>query len=221
MIMKSICQNLFFLLLFLVAGSPALPQIVIGGDEPPVTEKREHSLKYFNKTETGISFGIGKFRTDIYNGIQKKIRNDEIVFTLQTINGIRFGDQLGLGVSAGVEKWQNGLFWPLYGFLSYDLKPADNTFYGSVYIGYGIGHRDADSFHEAGDGAFALSIGVGYKQKIAKKLRFIFEAFYKYQAVDSKYNIFTTINDSTTLQTVQDYKTSLHFAGFKIGITFP
>jgi len=217
--MKRINKGLLLLMVLMMAGSPALPQIVIGGEEPPAPEKKERSLKYFNKTEAGLSFGIGKYKTDIYNGIQKSIRNDEIVFTFQTINGIRFGDQLGIGISLGVEKWQNGLFWPLYGFLSYDLKPADNTFYGALYVGYSPGFRDSDSFHEAGYGAFGMSIGIGYKMKLSKNLRFIYEVFYKYQAVDSKYNMYTTVND--TLHTVLDYKTPLHFAGFKIGLTFP
>ncbi|MFA5727338.1 MAG: hypothetical protein WC886_06835, partial [Saccharofermentanaceae bacterium] len=138
----------------------------------------DKSLTYFNKTEGGISFGVGSFKTNIYNGIQKKIRNDEIVITFQTINGFRYMNKLSLGVSVGVEKWQNGLFWPIYGYLGYALKPEGNTFFGNIYLGYGIGTRYSSTYYEQGKGAFALSIGLGYQMNISKKLRFMYEIFY-------------------------------------------
>ena len=151
------------------------------------TENEDKSLKYFNKTEAGISFGLGSFKTDIYNGIQKKVRNDEIVVTLQTINGFKYMNKVAIGLSVGAEVWQNGLFWPIYGYLGYDFKPADNTFFADVYIGSAPGNRDANSFYHAGKGAFAFSIGLGYKMKVAKKLKFMYEVFYKYQAIESYY----------------------------------
>ncbi len=185
-------------------------------------QTNDKSLKYFNKTEAGVSFGLGSFKTDIYNNVQKKIRNDEIVITFQTINGLKYMNQLGVGLSFGVEKWQNGLFWPLYAYISYDLKPADNTFYGAIYLGYAFGTRKQTSFYEEGKGAFGLSIGLGYKMKIAKNLRFMYEIFYKYQAISSNYNVWYT--DSANVKKLirtEEYKVPLHFAGFKIGICFP
>ncbi len=182
----------------------------------------EKSLKFFNKTEAGVSFGIGSFKTDVINNDQKKARNDEIVITLQTINGVKYMDHLGVGLSFGVEKWSNGLLWPLYAYISYDLKPSDNTFYGAVYLGYAFGTRYKTSFFEQGKGAFGLSIGLGYKMKIAKNLAFMYEIFYKYQAIESNYNIWVTdtMNVKKLIRNV-DYKVPLHFAGFKIGICFP
>ena len=185
------------------------------------TENEDRSLKYFNKTEGGISFGLGSFKTDMYNGIQKKVRNDEIVVTLQTINGLKYMDKIGIGVSIGAELWQNGLFWPVYGYLGYDFKPADNTFFANVYLGYAAGKRKATSFYKEGKGAFALSLGAGYKMKVTKKLRFMYEIFYKYQAVESGYNMIYTRNDSIISTIKVDYKIPLSFAGFKIGICFP
>lgn len=180
----------------------------------------DRSLKFFNRTDAGVSFGIGSFKTDIYNGIQKTIRNDEIVVTLQTTNGVRYLDKIGLGVSFGVEKWQNGWFYPLYGYLSYDAKPAQNTVFGALYLGYAFGKRDSTTYYQEGEGAFALSIGLGYKLKVAKKLWFVYEVFYKYQSLESSYDMITQINDST-YTTRMNYKLPLHFAGFKIGIHFP
>jgi len=190
----------------------------------PQTTVSDKSLKFFNKTEAGVSFGIGSFKTDQVNGVQKKIRNDEIVIVFQTINGFRYVDKLGIGVSIGVEKWQNGLFWPLYGFISYDLKPADNTFYADLYLGYSFGTRYATTFYQEGHGGFGLSIGIGYKMKIASKVKFMYEIFYRYQSIESSYYRYTDIKkDSGTVrtQTQVDYKIPLHFAGFKIGITIP
>ena len=182
----------------------------------------DRSLKYFNKTEGGISFGLGSFKTDMYNGIQKKVRNDEIVVTLQTINGFKYMNKIAVGVSIGAELWQNGLFWPVYGYLGYDFKPADNNFFTNVYIGYAPGKRDPTSFyHYEGKGAFAFSIGVGYKMKVAKKLKFMYEVFYKYQAIESSYDMIYSRNDSIISTKKVDYKIPLSFAGFKIGICFP
>ncbi len=179
-------------------------------------------LRYLNKTEAGISFGIGSFNTDIYNGVQKKIRNDELVITVQTINGIMLYNRLALGLSLGVEKWQNGLFWPLYGYLGYDLKSTGNTFFGGLYLGYGIGTRYSTTYYHEGSGAFAFSIGLGYKMKVGAKIRFMYEIFYKYQALESTYDVKGMLNDSTPMpvRTI-DYKIPLHFAGFKVGITIP
>ena len=182
----------------------------------------DKSLKYFNKTEGGISFGLGSFNADMYNGIPKKVRNDEIVVTLQTINGLKYMDRVSIGLSVGAEIWQNGLFWPIYGYLGYDFKPADNNFFANVYIGYAPGKRDPTSFyHYEGKGAFAFSIGLGYKMKIAKNLKFVYEVFYKYQAIESSYDMIYLKSDSIISTTKVDYKIPLSFAGFKIGIWFP
>jgi hypothetical protein len=129
-----------------------------------------------------------------------------------------------LGVSVGVEKWQNGLFWPIYGYLGYALKPAGNTFFGNIYLGSAIGTRYSTTHYEQGKGGFALSIGLGYRINISKKLQFIYEIFYKYQALESNYFRKNDVTkDSVTIQTKTsvNYKVPLHFAGFKIGICFP
>jgi hypothetical protein len=187
------------------------------------TGNEDKSLKYFNKTEAGISFGLGSVNTDIINGIPYRVRNDEIVVTLQTINGFKYMNKISLGVSVGAELWQNGLFWPIYGYLGYDFKPmGENNFFADVYIGYAIGKRDTTRFyHYEGEGAFAFSIGVGYKMKVTKTIRFIYEVFYKYQAIESSYNNIYSRNDTIISTRKVDYKIPLSFAGFKIGICFP
>jgi len=185
----------------------------------------DKSLRFFNRTEAGVSFGIGSFKADIYNGIQENVRNDEIVVTLQTINGFRYMNRVAVGVSAGAELWQNGLFWPVYGYLGYDFKPADNNFFADIFIGYAFGNRDSTSFyHYPAEGAFAFTIGVGYKMKVAKNLKFMYEVFYKYQEMESSYNRIATYEKegkNYSSSTKVDYKIPLSFAGFKIGIFFP
>ena len=180
----------------------------------------DRSLKYFNKTEAGVSIGIGYFNTDFINGTQKKVRNDEIVVTVQTVNGFKYMDKIGVGISVGAEIWQNGLFWPICGYLGYDLKPADNTFFANLYLGSAICKRYKTNFYESGKGAFTLTIGLGYKMKLNKKLRFMYEFFYHYQAIESSYKkIYSGTTDTTTIQL--NYTVPLNFAGFKIGICFP
>jgi len=98
-------------------------------------KKKERTFGYFNRTEAGISFGIGSFKTDMYDGIRKSVRNNEIVFNFQTVNGITHKGRVGLGFGVGVEKWQHGLFFPLFGQLYYDLKPKGNTFFGTIAVG--------------------------------------------------------------------------------------
>jgi len=182
-------------------------------------------IRFFNKTEAGVAFGIGSFKTDIYNGVQRKAKNDEIVVSLQTVNGVRYNNRWALGLSLGVEKWREGLFWPVYGYLGYNFKRTENTFYANVYLGYGIGTRYATTYYEKGKGAFSMIIGIGYRMKIAKNLRFGYEIFYKYQALKSTYyNIYQNSSDTTTTKnskTPVDYQFGLHFAGFRILVDFP
>ena len=208
--MRLLLGGLFF---FLLAGSHAQT------DAP-----KEKSLKFFNKTEAGVSFGIGSFKTDVVNGTQKKIKNDELVINFQTINGVKYMNRLGLGLGVGFEKWRNGFFWPIYGVITFDLKPADNTFFADLSLGYSIGTRYATTFFEEGTGAFALSVGIGYKMKVAGKIHFMYEVFYRYQSINSSYfNIVDTMVDSVKVQikTRYDYTVPLHFAGFKIGVIIP
>jgi len=181
------------------------------------------TLKYFNKTELGVSFGIGSFNTDVYNGLTKKAKNDEIIATLQTVNGILYNNRWLLGFSVGVEKWREGLFWPVYGYLGYNFKRTENTFFANIYLGYGIGTRYATTYYQQGSGAFALMIGVGYKMKVAKNLKFGYEIFYKYQALNTRYtNYYKSDTSSIYVPTGKiEYKLGLNFAGFKIAVFFP
>jgi len=183
---------------------------------------KDKSIRYFNKTDAGVSFGLGSFKTDIVKGVQKKIRNDELVITVQTTNGIKLFNKLCVGLSLGIEKWRNGFFYPILAYLGYDLKAKDNTFFGGVYLGYGLGTRYATTYYHEGSGAFAFSIGLGYKMKVGKSIKFLYEIFYKYQALESSYNVYTALNDSTlSPPRLVDYKIPLHFAGFKIGVIIP
>lgn len=185
------------------------------------TENQDRSLKYFNKTEAGISFGIGNFKSDVYNNVQKSVRNDEIIFTFQTVNGFKYNGKVAVGLSVGAELWQNGLFWPVCAYIGYDFKPAAQNFFADIYIGYAYGNRDSTSFYNEGKGALAFSLGVGYKMKVTKKLKFMYEVFYKYQAIESHYYSYYVKDGAVIASTKTDYKIPLNFAGFKIGICFP
>jgi hypothetical protein len=204
-------NRLTFIFAFILAANILLAQ----------NEYADRSLKYFNKTETGVSFGIGSFKTDVYNGIQKSVRNDEIIATFQTVNGFKYMNKVAIGLSVGAEVWQNGVFYPVCAYLGYDFKPADHNFFANIYLGYAYGDRDSTSFYNKGTGALAFSIGIGYKMQVTKKLKLMYEVFYKYQAMESYYSSFYIRNDSIIAATKIDYKIPLSFAGFKIGICFP
>jgi hypothetical protein len=194
------------------------------------SDTASNTLKYFNKTEVGVSFGIGSYPNNIYNGVTYKLKNTEIAATLQTVNGIMYNNRWMLGVSVGVEKWKEGLFWPVYGYLGYNFRRTDNTFFANIYLGYGIGTRYAGGGSESntsyvaqGSGAFALMIGVGYKMKITKSVKFGYEVFYRYQALNTHYtNYYKSDTSNVYLPTgTIDYKLGLNFAGFKLAIFFP
>lgn len=182
------------------------------------TTKRSRTFNYFNRTEAGVSFGVGKFQTDKLNGIQKSIKNDEIIVVLQTINGITYHGRVGIGVGIGVEMWRDGLFFPIFGQLHYDLRPRDKTFYGQLSLGSGIGTRNSTTFFHQGNGGLMFQVGIGYKMKVFKRLRFYYELFYKYQSIYSSYED-KIVTDTTIIRNI-DYKVPLHFLGFKIGISF-
>lgn len=215
-------KTTFFLIPLLLLFRTATAQMIISNE--PEEAKKPSSVKFFNKTEAGVSFGIGSFPTDVVNGIQKKIRNDEMPIVLQTTNGIMYMDRLALGVTVGAERWTGGFFWPVYGYLGYDFKPAANSIFANIYLGYGIGTRYSTTYVQEGTGAFSFSIGVGYKMFVTKKLKFMYEVFYKYQAVESTYSRIVDVQvDTLTVRktSLVEYKVPLHFMGFKIGITIP
>lgn len=179
---------------------------------------KSRTFNYFNRTEAGMSFGVGNFMADKLNGVQKSLKNNEIVAAFQTINGIAYHGRIGLGIGIGVEIWQDGLFFPVFGQLHYDLRPRDKTFYGQLSLGSGIGTRNSTAFFHQGTGGLMFQAGIGYKMKIYKRLRFYYELFYKYQLLYSSYDD-KIVTDTTIVRTV-DYKIPLSFLGFKIGISF-
>ncbi len=215
-------KTTLFLIALVLLFRTASAQMIITNE--PEEAKKPSSVKFFNKTEAGVSFGIGSFSTDVVNGVQKKIRNDEIPIVLQTTNGIMYMDRLALGVTVGAERWTNGFFWPVYGYLGYDFKPAANSIFANVYLGYGFGTRNATTYIQKGTGGFSFSIGVGYKMFVTKKLKFMYEVFYKYQSLESSYSRIVDVKtDTITVRktTTVDYTVPMHFMGFKIGISIP
>lgn len=211
-----------FLTLLLLVSAASSAQMIISNE--PGEAKKPSSIKFFNKTEAGVSIGIGSFKTDVVDGVQKKVRNDDIPIVLQTTNGIMYMDRIALGVTIGAERWSNGFFWPVYGYLGYDFKPAANSIFANVYLGYGFGTRYATTYVHEGKGDFSFSIGIGYKMFVTKKLKFVYELFYKYQSLESSYTRYTEIETDTgkiQKSAVIDYTLPLHFMGFKIGITIP
>jgi hypothetical protein len=178
------------------------------------------TLTYFNKTEAGIGLGFGKFKTDIYNGFQKKVKNDQIIISAQTINGVILSKRVGIGIGLGAEFWEKGRFYPVFGHLFYDFKPSDNTVFFNLNLGKAYGKRDSTYYYDSGKGGFFFSIGVGYKMKVGKRFQFEYEILYRYQAIESTYRTYFPGADSTEHYSTSDYKVPYHFAGFKIGVLF-
>ena len=178
---------------------------------------KDRTFGYFNRTEAGFAFGVGSLKTDIYQGIQKSIKNNEIVISLQTINGINHKGRVGIGLGLGVEKWQHGLFFPVFGHLYYDIKPSANTFFGSLGLGSSLGARDSTTYYHKGTGAFMAQAGIGYKMTVWKRLRVHYEVFFKYQALFSSYNNWYA--DSIPPSRVE-YKVPNYFLGFRVGISY-
>ena len=178
----------------------------------------EKSTKYFNQTEVGVGFGLGHFKSNVTNGYQAEVKNSEVPISLQTVNGFVFNDRVGAGVGIGVEFWKNGMFYPLFGQLSYNFKQQENTFFVAGNLGYSFGSRDSTISYNKGTGGFTGGFSLGYQMKVAKRLRFMYELYYKYQALSSYYYI--TYADTTLPRTKTDYTTPLSFLGLRIGIIF-
>ena len=175
-------------------------------------------FQYFNKTEAGIGLGFGSFSTDNIRGYEKKVKNDQKDFSAETINGVIISGRAGLGVGLGVEFWDNGLFYPVFAHLFYDLKKSDNTPFAYINLGEALGTRYSTYYYERGRGGFLFTVGAGYKMKVAKRIQFEYELFYQYQAVQSNYK--TYYDTVPTHFTTTDYKVPYNFAGFKIGVLF-
>jgi len=215
-------RTLFFFFVFslLLLSHAALAQMIIS-NEPGDTAKHPSQLKFFNKTEAGVSFGIGSYNTDIVNGVQKKIRNDEMPIVLQTITGLKYKDEFAVGLSVGADRWSRGCFWPVSGYFGYDFRPADKTIYANIYLGYAFGTRNSTTYYQQANGGFSFSVGVDYRIRVAKKILFQYEVFYKYQSLSSSYNRYYNVQQDSVKYTTTSYTFPLHFIGFKIGITLP
>jgi hypothetical protein len=173
------------------------------------------SIKFFSKANIAAGIGLGHFKTDIVNNYQVRIKNDELLYSFQSINGILISERTGLGIGVGAEPWKDGLFFPVFLNLFYDLEPKENTFYGAISAGYSFGKRYSTVFYESGTGGFMFNLGIGYKMKISKRLRFEYEVFYNYQSVKSKYYIHS---DSVSMPS--EYNVPYHFLGFRLGLDF-
>jgi len=177
------------------------------------------SIRFFTKAEVGVGIGLGYFKTDITSkGYQLKIRNDEIQYSVTSINGILFSERTGLGIGVGAEPWKDAILFPVFLHLFYDLAPKENTFYGAISAGYSFGKRYSTIHYESGTGGFMFKIGIGYKSNISKRIKFEYEVFYNYQAVRSKYYIHS--DSANVIPAEVNYTVPYHFAGFKLGINF-
>ncbi|MBE0646672.1 MAG: hypothetical protein IH596_02690 [Bacteroidales bacterium] len=203
-------KKITIILLLLAVSTIAIPQ---------ENTRKSRTFNYFNRTEAGVSFGVGNFKTNVLNGIQYTAKNNEIAVAFQTINGIAYHGRIGIGIGVGVESWRDGLFFPVFGQLHYDLRPRDKTFYGQLSLGSGIGNRYGTTFFQKGTGGLMFQAGIGYKMKVFKRLRFYYEVFYKYQSVNSAYEDKISTSDTTIIRNIE-YKVPLNFLGFKIGISF-
>jgi len=176
------------------------------------------AFQYFNKTEVGVGIGFGSFGTDNVLGYTKKVRNDQIIVSPQTINGIVISGRAGLGIGLGAEFWERGMFYPVFAHFFYDFKPSDNTPFAYFNLGEAFGKRYSTSYYESGNGGFLFCIGVGFKKKIGKRFQFEYEIFYRYQAITSNYR--TYYDTVPSHYTTTEYKVPYNFAGFKIGVLF-
>ena len=179
---------------------------------------KKPAFQYFNKTEAGIGLGLGSFSTDNIRGYVKKVKNDQIVISVQTINGIVISGRAGLGVGLGAEFWEKGMFYPVFAHFYYDLKASDNTPFAYINLGEAFGKRDSTYYYESGKGGFLFGIGAGYKMKVGKRFQFEYEIFYRYQTIKSNYR--TYYDTIPTHFTTTEYNVPYHFAGFKIGMLF-
>jgi hypothetical protein len=219
--MKNPVRFVYILLLFgLLVISPVPAQTPSG-----------FSSWFGDRTEVGVGLGFGKFKANVINGNQMTLKNNEVIFTGQTINGIKIANRAFLGLGLGYELWQHGSFVPVFGYLSYDLQKKENPFVASVSLGYSYGSRKGTSEkldtlnmttgYYNGKGGFMASIGLGYRQKISKKLSFAYEIFYQYQVIQSSY--YSIVTDSigrVKHSTSSDYQFPNHFIGFRIGIVY-
>jgi hypothetical protein len=162
--------------------------------------------------------GFGSFNADNIRGYIKKVKNDQIIISAQTINGIVISGRAGLGIGLGAEFWEKGMFYPVFAHFYYDLKLSDNTPFAYINLGEAFGKRDSTYYYESGKGGFLFCIGAGYKMKVGKRFQFEYEIFYRYQAIQSNYR--TYYDTIPTHFTTTEYNVPYHFAGFKIGMLF-
>lgn len=178
------------------------------------------TYRYFNETDAGIAFGLGQFKTNIVNGSQEKIKNDQTVYSVQTINGVLISDRAGIGIGVGAEFWSNAMFYPVFAHLFYNFKASGSTPFAAVSLGEAFGKRDSTQNYPSGKGGFYAGLSGGYKMKAGKHFFIEYEAFYRFQSVRSTYLDIYVAKDESLHSATVNYNVPYHFFGIRIGMVY-
>lgn len=187
-----------------------------------VIKLQGQSQRFFNQNEIGI-LSYGPLLQDMG-------------YTFKTSNGFSFGENLHLGISAGLDRYRADdaeKFWvlPISGHAKYTLRPERRaTFYGSVDAGYGFSFLNkeintaAEKLSYKGGILFNPQVGLRFKRPEQKKsftisLGYKMQQISKERALNPSRWIFLARTNSSYYYTSQK-KYDMHRVSLSLGIGF-
>lgn len=70
------------------------------------------AIHYFNESKVSIAMGVGNYTSLYFNGYEYVVKNKELTFNIETVNGIQIKKHQ-IGLLLGVDKWKGSLLFPL------------------------------------------------------------------------------------------------------------
>ena len=191
----------FFRLLFLISFFGFLPRSLWAqeesSDEPKSNSKLHHTL------EAGLTLG-GQLTNENF------VYKSGVLF--QYTADIQASSRVYYGVGAGLEKFNEETFIPIFASFKGMLKKKDNTPFLTAQLGYAIASNQKYS-HYANyrfDGGVLFSPGLGYKFAVGDVFSLLCSINYKHQFAKVRYENYDR----------NIYKESLNYdlISFRIGL---
>ena len=177
-------------------------------DKPTESEKNyENGVKAWGYTfMTDLSFGLGKLE-----GLDRYMNAPESHYSvgLSVFNGVTITPYIQLGISAGLEMWNDRSFLPVYLDLRANILRDDNTPFIYVNTGYALGWQPGEVGANLG-GALA-GLGIGAKFRIVNRRVMSVSLGYHFQQTH-EWQISNAVKSTATRDS--------HFVLFRMGLAF-
>lgn len=166
-------------------------------------------IGFYSDNEFAYLFGMSKV-----NGLNGAVlNNQEEILSFTTTNGIQY-DNISVGIGTGVNFWKGDPLYPIVLSAKYEFPIQGLSPYVEGNGGFLHGKRERNLFGDPETSQWMLSIGVGVKYKLNKKLNLFGKAMYSYRSFKAEHRV------ENRYDYVQTYYTDYSFLRVSLGLNF-